>query len=150
VTDSIDLPEIGDLVADGRLRPSRPDATVLREVIDAAGRDLEAARSNKGAFPAWSETMLYEAGLRCARVIVQAAGYRVAADRGHVTAIDAADALTAGRHHRRFVRLHRMRRWRHEFMYGTNPDPSPGDLEQAERDVLALLRVARATVRDLE
>lgn len=92
--------------------------------------------------------MLYEAGLRCARAIVQAAGYRIAADRGHVTAIDAADALT-GAHHRLFVRLHRMRRHRHEFMYESAPEPSPGDLEQGRQDVEALLRVADKAVADV-
>lgn len=81
--------------------------------------------------PSWAETMLYEASLRAARVIVQAAGFRIATDRGHVTAIDAADALTDGDHHRRFVRLHRMRRMRHEFMYETRHPPSAADLAQA-------------------
>lgn len=59
--------------------------------------------------------MLYEAGLRSARAIVQAHGFRISSHRGHVAAIDAADALTVGRHHRTFVRLHRMRRMRHDF-----------------------------------
>ena len=93
--------------------------------------------------------MLYEASLRAARVIVQAAGFRIATDRGHVTAIDAADALTDGDHHRRFVRLHRMRRMRHEFMYETRHPPSAADLAQARLDVEALLAVAEAALAAL-
>jgi hypothetical protein len=87
--------------------------------------------------------MLYEGALRAARVIVMAGGYRIAADRGHVTAIDAADALTSRRHHRIFVRLHRLRRRRHEFMYQTPPDPGAQELDSAQADVLTLIRVAR-------
>lgn len=88
--------------------------------------------------------MLYEAGLRSARVIVQAAGYRIdASARAHVTAIDAADTLTDDEHHPVFVRLHRMRRRRHEFMYETAPDPTEQDLAQARRDVILLMSLAR-------
>ena len=79
-------------------------------------------------------------------MIVQAAGFRIAADRGHVTAIDTADALTDGVHHRPFLRLHRMRRMRREFMYQTRHPPSAADLAQARLDVEALLAVAAAAI----
>lgn len=137
--DQVDLAE---QIADGRLRPQPPDAVALRAMLAAARADVTAARAVRTASPSWSETMLYEAGLRAARVIVQAHGYRIAAERGHVTAIDAADALTEGRFHRRFVRLHRMRRTRHSFMYEVGREPSTSDLEQAHVDVEALLRLA--------
>ena len=101
--------------------------------LDAARRDIEAATANVGAFPAWAEAIFYEAGLRCARAIVGAAGYRISSERGHVTAIDAADTLTGGSHHPIFVRLHRMRRTRHEFLYETRPAPSRTDLDRAAR-----------------
>ncbi len=149
MTGSGSLPEIGEYVADGRLRLQMPDEGALSGVIAAARKDLSAAASNRTAFPAWAETMLYEAGLRCARVIVQAAGYRITADRGHITAIDAADTLTATVHHRLFVRLHRMRRQRHDFIYQTAPDPSPGDLDQGRRDVEALVQLAEKAVADI-
>ncbi len=88
--------------------------------------------------------MLYEAGLRCSRIIVQAAGYRIDAGAGaHRTAIDAADALTGRARHTVFVRLHRMRRRRNEFMYETAADPTEQDLAQARRDVVLLHEVAR-------
>lgn len=99
---------IADLVAAGRLRAQEPDPDALEESLNLAERDLDAAAANRDRFAPWAETMLYEAGLRAARAIVMAAGYRISADRGHVTAIDAADALTDGRHHRIFVRLHRL------------------------------------------
>ena len=118
--------------------------------IEAAARDVTAADANVVSFPAWAEMMLYEAGLRSARVVVQAAGYRVAADRGHVTAIEAADALTNGAHHRILVRLNRMRRVSHGFMYETARDPSTQDLAQARRDVERLIVIARRTVDRLE
>lgn len=141
-----DLVDLGDLVADGRLRPQAVDPAALLAVLDAAREDLVAAAAVITTSPSWAETMLYEAGLRTARVIVQAAGFRIAADRGHVTAIDAADALTNGVHHRPFVRLHRMRRMRHEFMYETRHPPSAADLSQARLDVDGLLALAAATL----
>jgi hypothetical protein len=134
--------DVADLVADGRLRPQPPDLVALARVLDAARGDLAAAEAIVATSSSWAETMLYEAGLRAARVIVQAGGFRIATDRGHVTAIDAADALTNGVHHRRFVRLHRMRRMRHDFMCEVGADPSEADLAQARRDVEALLAVA--------
>lgn len=142
----LDLVDLGDLVADGRLRSQPVDPVALRAVLAAADEDLVAAAAVIATSPSWAETMLYEAGLRAARVIVQAAGFRIAADRGHVTAIDAADALTDGVHHRPFVRLHRMRRLRHEFMYETRHPPSAADLAQAHMDVEVLLVVAAATI----
>ena len=144
------LVTIEELVIDGRLRPQRPDIFGLPKMLEAAARDLEAAAANDQIFPSWAMSMRYEAGLRCARVIVQAAGYRIAADRGHVTAIDAADSLTQGRHHLTFVRLHRMRRTRHEFMYEVGADPSMQDLELARRDVLRLIGLARTAVEGLD
>jgi hypothetical protein len=90
--------------------------------------------------------MLYEAGLRAARAIVMAAGYRIAAERGHVTAIDAADALTNGRHHRIFVRLHRLRRRRHEFMYETAAEPGAQELSTSRADVERLIALARTRI----
>ena len=143
------LVTIDELVVDGRLRPQRPDVFGLPRVLEAATRDLEAAAANDVIFPSWAMSMRYEAGLRCARVIVQAAGYRIEADRGHVTAIDAADSLTQGRHHVTFVRLHRMRRTRHEFMYEVGADPSIADLELARQDVLKLIDLATAAVEGL-
>ena len=143
------LVDLAELIADGLLRLQPPDRAALEGSIGAAERDVEAARANASTFPAWAETMFYEAGLRSARAIVGAAGYRVAAERGHVTAIDAADALTAGAHHPIFVRLHRMRRTRHEFMYETRPDPSRQDLERAAHDVTQLIEVATVAVEAL-
>lgn len=139
---------IEDLVYEGRLRPQRPDSLALSAMLDAAVGDLEAAAANDVTFPSWAMSMRYEAGLRCARAIVQAAGYRIAADRGHLTAIDAADVLTGGRHHLVFVRLHRMRRTRHEFMYEVGADPSIEDLDLARMDVLTLIDLAKAAIRD--
>lgn len=139
-------PKLADLVAEGRLRPQEPDPVALAETLDLAERDLEAAAANEGRFAPWAETMLYEASLRAARAIVLAAGYRIAADRGHVTAIDAADALTGGRHHRVFVRLHRLRRRRHEFMYETAAEPGAQELATARQDVETLIEVARKRI----
>jgi putative protein kinase ArgK-like GTPase of G3E family len=75
-----------------------------------------------------------------------AAGYRIAADRGHVTAIDAADALTGGRHHGIFLRLHRLRRRRHEFMYKTPADPGQQELSTARADVIELIGIASGRI----
>ncbi|MDA8203268.1 MAG: hypothetical protein M0Z49_11015 [Chloroflexi bacterium] len=87
--------------------------------------------------------MLFEAGLRAARVIVQAAGYRIDAGKGADAAtIDAADVLTGERRHAVFTRLQRMRRRRNDFMYDTAPDPSQTDLRQAQRDVTIVIAVA--------
>ena len=145
-----DLVRIDDLIVDGRLRPQRADPFILPNMLEAAARDLEAARANDLTFPSWAMSMRYEAGLRCARIIVQAAGHRIAADRGHVTAIDAADTLTEGRHHLTFVRLHRMRRMRHEFMYEVGADPSIQDLDLARQDVTMLITLAKAAVDGLQ
>jgi hypothetical protein len=143
-----DAPDLERLIAEGRLKAQAPDGAALRAALAAAETDLDAALATAGTFAGWAEAMLYEAGLRCARVIVHAAGFRISADRGHVTAIDAADALTRGDHHVTFVRLHRMRRVRHEFMYETRPDPSEGDLAQERSDVQVLLLLAHAAVED--
>ena len=134
------------MIAAGRLRAQEPDPTAIVESLDLAERDLEAAAANKDRFAPWAETMLYEAGLRAARAIVMAAGYRVSADRGHVTAIDAADALTGGIHHRIFVRLHRLRRRRHEFMYETAAEPGAQELATARADVTQLIGIARQRI----
>jgi hypothetical protein len=135
------------LIAEGRLIAQQPDKHTLIETLDGADRDIEAADANLESFSPWSDAMLYEAGLRSARAIVQAAGYRIDAGAGaHKTTIDAADALTDGRHHPVFVRLHRMRRRRNDFMYGTAPDPTERDLNQARVDVVALIVVARQAV----
>jgi hypothetical protein len=139
-------PDLAELVSTGRLRLLDPDFVTLREMLVLAERDTEAALANEDRFAPWAEAMLYEAGLRAARVIVMAAGYRISADRGHVTAIDAADALTAGRHHRIFVRLHRLRRRRHEFMYETPTDPGQQELSTARADVQELIVLARGRI----
>lgn len=89
------------LVADGRLVAQQPDKRTIAEALDAAEHDIEAADANLASFRPWSDAMLYEAGLRSARAIVQANGFRIDAGAGaHKTTIDAADALTAGQHHR--------------------------------------------------
>jgi hypothetical protein len=87
--------------------------------------------------------MLYEAGLRAARVIVMAAGYRIAAERGHLTAINAADALTGEQHHRIFLRLHRLRRRRAEPMYEAASEPGVQELATARQDARPLIGIAR-------
>ena len=141
---------IGDLVAKGRLRVQRPDRRALMETLESARRDLPVAEAIRATSPNWAEAILYEAGLRCARVIVQAAGWRISADHGHQTAIDAADEITGGRSHRRFVRLHRMRRVRHEFMYQVGHEPSQSDLDTARSDVDALILEAEAALGRLQ
>lgn len=140
------LVDLAELLADGLLRLQVPDRTALDASLDAARHNIRAAAANVTTFPSWAEAMFYEAGLRCARAIVGAAGYRISAERGHVTAIDAADALTGGSHHPIFVRLHRMRRTRQEVLYETRPDPSRQDLDRAARDVERLLEVAGSAV----
>ena len=86
-----------ELIADGRLRIQRLDRHALEEVIAAARADLVAARAMAAISPGWTEAILYEAGLRCARVIVQAQGFRISADKGQQTAIDAANAFSRAR-----------------------------------------------------
>ena len=113
-----DQASIGGLVVAGRLVAQRADVAALEAMLDEAARDVAAADANMRSYGSWADAMLYEAALRSARVIVQAAGYRIVArDRAHVTTIDAADMLTGGAHHAVFTRLHRMRRKRNEFMY---------------------------------
>lgn len=143
-------PKLADLIAAGRLRPQEPDRDALNETLELAQRDVEAAAANEDRFAPWAETMLYEEGLRAARAIVMAAGYRIAADRGHVTAIDAADALTSGRDHRIFGRLHRLRRRRHEYMYETAPEPGAQEIATARADVVKLIEIARERDRRAE
>ena len=141
------LPSIAEQVAAGLLVAQSPDKVALEDSISAAERDVTAAAANTSAFGQWADAMLYEAGLRCARVLVLAGGYRIRAGAGaHRTAIDAADAITGQRHHRLFVRLHRMRRRRNDFMYETAPDPSQADLAQARLDVDALIALARTAL----
>lgn len=135
------------LIAAGRLVPQAPDLVALRLVVEAAARDVVASDANIELFSPWAETMLYEAGLRAARVIVHAAGYRIDAGQGaHMTAIDGADAITGRAHHAVFVRLHRMRRRRHDFMYETAVDPSERDLAQARADVTSLIDLAQHAI----
>lgn len=138
---------VARLVAEGRLIAQEPDKRALVETLDGAERDIDAADANLESFSPWSDAMLYEAGLRASRAIVQAGGFRIDAGAGaHKTTVDAADALTDSRHHAVFVRLHRMRRRRNDFMYGTAPDPTASDLIQARADVVALIVVARQSV----
>lgn len=145
-----DRPTVADLVAEGRLISQAPDVAALRESLDEAARDIAAADANMGGFGSWADAMLYEAGLRSARAIVGAVGYRVVArDRAHVTTIDAADASTNGAQHAVFVRLHRMRRRRNEFMYEAAAVSTESDLQQARRDVSELASLARHAVERL-
>ena len=135
------------LVDEGRLVAQSADARMLADMIDQAAHDIAAPDANKGTFGAWADAMLYEAGLRSVRAVVQANGYRIVVrDRAHMTAIDAADALTGGIHYTVFTRLHRMRRRRNEFMYEATAEPTDADLQQARRDVSLLLTLAREAV----
>jgi hypothetical protein len=137
------LPSIAGLVAEGRLVPQPPDVAALQEVLSAGRRDLEAADANRSRYAPWADAMMYEAGLRAARVIVQTAGYRIDSGKGaHAITIDAADVLTDDRRHAVFTRLHRMRRRRNEFMYETALEPSASDLDRAHDDVAILLGLA--------
>jgi|SRR5450756_116411 len=145
------LASITELVSSGRLVPQPPDAAALLAVLVAGRRDLEAAESNRVTYAPWSDAMLYEAGLRAARVVVQAAGYRIDAGKGaHAATIDAADVLTGQRHHPQFTRLQRMRRRRNDFMYGTAPEPTQADLDRARLDVTLLLDLAGKAVEAIE
>lgn len=142
-----DPASIESLLSSGRILLQAPDPVVLEEMVAAAERDIQAADANKIGFSPWADAMLYEACLRSVRVIVQAAGYRIDSGAGaHVTAIDAADALTDRQHHTIFVRLHRMRRRRHDFMYQTTADPTEQDLAQARTDALFLIGLARRSL----
>ncbi len=144
------LASISELVSSGRLVPQPADAAALLAVLVAGRRDLEAAEANRATYAPWSDAMLYEAGLRAARVIVQAAGYRIDAGKGaHAATIDAADVLTGQRHHPEFSRLQRMRRRRNDFMYETAPEPSTADLDRAHGDVAILLELAAAALDEI-
>ena len=141
------LPSIEVLVAEGRLLRQPPDRVALQTVLAAARRDLEAADANRSTYAPWADAMLYEAGMRAARVIVQAAGYRIDSGKGaHAVTIDAADVLTGERRHAVFTRLQRMRRRRNDFMYETAPEPSRSDLDRARQDVAILLELAAAAL----
>lgn len=144
---SIQRPVVAAFIAEGRLIVQAPDALTLAATLDGAERDVAAADANIEHFIPWADAMLYEAGLRSARAIVQAHGFRIdAGARAHITAIDAADALTDGALHLLFVRLHRMRRRRNDFMYATTIDPTQQDLAQARVDVVALIAAARQAI----
>ena len=141
---------IEKLIEESRLVAQAPDKSALAALLEEAEHDIVAADANLLTFGSWADAMLYESGLRSARAIVQAAGYRiVACDRAHVTTIDAADALTGGAHHAAFIRLHRMRRRRNEFMYAATAEPTASDTQQARQDASLLSSVARQAVADL-
>lgn len=134
-------------MADGRLVPQPPHRATLGASLDAARRDLQAAEATRADYAPWADAMLYEAGLRAARAIVLAAGYRVDAAKGaHAVAIDAADVLTQEQQHPVFTRLQRMRRRRNDFMYEAGADPTETDLAQARVDVLVVLGLADAAI----
>lgn len=69
-----DRPSLGEMLAEGRLVAQVPDRVTLGAMVDSAERDVAAADANQASFSPWADAMLYEAGLRSARVIVQAAG----------------------------------------------------------------------------
>ena len=75
------LVDLAELLADGLLRLQPPDRAALDASLEAAARDIEAAGANVEPFPSWAEAMFYEAGLRCARAIVAAGGFRIATER---------------------------------------------------------------------
>lgn len=130
--------------------PQPPDPVALRAGLDAAFRDVQAAEATRAEYASWADAMLYEAGLRAARTIVLAAGYRIDAAKGaHAVTIDAADVLTQARKHTVFTRLQRMRRRRNDFLYETGADPSEADLEQARRDIIVILALANAALEAL-
>jgi len=73
---------VADLLSAGRLVKQVPDRVALTRAVDGAELDVLASDANIATFSPWADAMLYEAGLRSARVIVQAAGYRIDAGAG--------------------------------------------------------------------
>ena len=65
---------IEDMVDAGRLVTQAPDRLALAQVIGSAERDVLAADANLATFSPWADAMLYEAGLRAARVISRPPG----------------------------------------------------------------------------
>lgn len=55
--------DLGQLLADRRLRIQRPQRSALVEALAAAEADLQAADVVRESSPGWAEAILYEAAL---------------------------------------------------------------------------------------
>lgn len=126
----------GDVLA---TKPAEPER--VRRWLARSRKDLRTAMDVlRPVDKERAMAVVYEAGLRACRGLVDLEGYRVLDRPGHHrTAIDAAAEILGGDWALRLRRLDSARRFRHETLYGDVPTASDAQLKRTAEDVAALV-----------
>jgi len=107
------------LIQQVRIKAYRASEGEIRNLLEIAARDLEAAESMMGIDPNWAYNIAYNALLQSSRALMLRKGFRPRGSAQHATVVQFAKE-TLGKDHRRLVALFdQMRRKRHRIVYET-------------------------------
>ena len=135
------MADLDHFVADGLLARKRPEPERVRRWLERSEKDMATAMGVlRPVDKERAMAVVYEAGLRACRGLIDLGGYRVLDRPGsHRTAIDAAGEILGKDWRLALRRLDAARRFRHDTLYGDAPPAGDAQLGRAADDVRALV-----------
>ncbi|MBM4402502.1 MAG: HEPN domain-containing protein [Candidatus Cloacimonetes bacterium] len=123
-----------------RIKSLRPDFKQINRWLVKAKKDLKTAEENLNIDVSWAFTIAYQAMLLAGRALMFAHGVLPAASGQHRTTIETSREILGADFIRLIEQFDRMRRLRHEFLYGARIETSSIEAKEAIKTASEFLR----------
>lgn len=104
---------------DKLIKRQTPDFKQIEYQLKRAQKDLKTAESNLTIDLTWAFAIAYHAMIRASKALMYSKGYLPTAKRSHKTIVEFAKLSLSSEYENLIGRFNRMRRQRHDFIYGS-------------------------------
>lgn len=121
------------------IKKQDPDFRQIRNQLRRAEKDLLTAEAVLGIDRTWCFTIAYHATIRACRALMYSRGFLPTAKNSHKTVLEFTRALFGDEPGQLLLRLDRMRRKRHDFIYEAENHTSESEARTALATAQALI-----------
>jgi len=116
---------------DHLIKEQKPNHAQIRGQLSRARKDLLAAEALFSSDKTWSFTIAYHATMRACKALMFSKGFLPTTKNPHKTILAFAHSIFGDESRNLFLRLDRMRRRRHDFIYDADNDTTESEARSA-------------------
>ncbi len=135
---------LSELLRKGTVRKAAPDASLARNLLKFAERDIKAASDNIASGNAdWALAIAYNSMLSAGRALIAAKGYSPSSEAHHVAVVEFCAAVLPPQEAELVSSFNRYRVRRHDVVYGVAESTGKVEAENAiskAREFLELIK----------
>jgi len=133
---------------DRLIKEQKPNNDQIRNQLTRARKDLLSAEALFSIDRTWSFTIAYHATMRACKALMFSRGFLPTTKNPHKTVLSFAHSIFGDESKNLFLRLDRMRRRRHDFIYDAENDTTESEAKSAISTARELIEKIRRIIEE--